>query len=122
MDQDLNFQHSMAFASGAQTSYFQVPYRCTLRKVSGIVQADPGEDETVTVTREPTVGGTSTDLGVLTFGHDIAAGAVGVWAADSDDGASVLEEGEFLKFVTSAGSTATLDMNIELDPYARTTA
>jgi phosphoribosylaminoimidazole (AIR) synthetase len=121
MDQDLNFQHRMAFAAGAKTSYFQVPYRCTLRKVSGIVQADPGDAETVTVTTEPTVGGTSAALGTLTFGTDIAAGAVGTWAADATTGATVIEKGEFIKFVTSAGADADLDLNIELDPYARTT-
>jgi hypothetical protein len=120
MDQDLNFQHTMAFASSAKTSYFQVPYRCTLREVSGIVQGDPGEDQTVTVTNEPTVGGTASTLGVLTFGEEITAGAVGAWAADADEGAMVMEKGEFIKFVTSVGADAVLNMNIELDPYART--
>jgi hypothetical protein len=120
MDQDINFQHHTAFASGASTTYFQVPYRCTLRKVSGIVQADPGDAETVTVTGGATAAA-ATALGVLTFGTDIAAGAVGVWAADATTGNTVLEAGSFLKFVTSTGDAAVCNLNIELDPYARTT-
>ena len=116
---DTSFQHSAAFATGALTTYFIVPYRCTLRDITGIVQADPGDDETVTVTTEPTVGGTSTALGVLTFGNDIAAGAVGAWVADATTGGTVVEAGAFFKFVTSAAAAAVLDVNIELDPHAR---
>ena len=116
---DTMFQHSAAFASGALTTYFQVPYRCTLRNISGIVQADPGDDETVTVTCGATVTA-ATALGVLTFGNTIAAGAVGVWAADSTTGGTVLEKNHFLKFVTSTAATAVLDINIELDPHALT--
>lgn len=119
MDQDIHFQHSMAFASGAQTSYFLLPYRCTVREISAIVQADPGDADTITVTGEATVGGTSTDIGVLTFGTDIAAGAIATWTADATEGETVLEAGTFLKFVTSAASAATVNMDIELDPYAR---
>jgi len=118
MISDSSFQHSAAFAAGALTTYFIVPYRCTLRDLTGIVQADPGDDETVTVTTEPTVGGTGIDLGVLTFGNDIAAGAVGAWVADTTTGDTVVEAGAFLKFVTTAAATAILDINIELDPYA----
>ena len=121
MDQDINFQHYVDFASGAgTTTYFQLPYRCTMRELRGIVQADPGDGETVTVTHEPTVGGSSTAIGVMTFGTTISAGAVGAWVADSTDGDKVMEKDEFLKFVPSSGAaTATCDLNIELDPYAR---
>ena len=121
MDQDINFQHSTLFASGAgTTTYFQVPYRCTMRNLRGIVQADPGDDETVTVTTEDTVGGTAVAIGVLTFGNDIVPGGVGVWVEDATYGGTVIEKDEFLKFVPSSGdAAATCDLNIELDPYAR---
>ena len=118
MDQDIHFQHSTAFAAGAKTTFYQVPYRCTLRKISGIVQANPGDDDTITVTGGATVDA-ATNLGVLTFGENIAAGAVGSWVADATDGGTVLEEGSFLKFVTSAASAAVVNLDIELDPYAR---
>lgn len=115
MDQDINFQQMIAFAAAAATYFFLVPYRCTLRTVSGIVQADPGDGETITMTNN----GDDTGLGVLTFGTDIAAGATGVWVADATNGSQVLEKGDIIKIVTSAGAVAQCDLNIEFDPYAR---
>lgn len=119
MDQDINFQKAIAFATGAGTTFFQVPYRCTVREITGIVQADPGDDETVTVTGGATAATATTAIGVLTFGSDIAAGAVGTWGADASTGDTVLEAGSYLKLVTSAAAAAVCDINIELDPYAR---
>ena len=118
MDQDIHFQHRTAFASGAATTYFRLPYRCTVADINAIVQGDPGDDQTITVTHEPTVGGTSTTIGTITFDSDIAAGATAS-LVKGDDGNTVLGEGEFLKFVTSAASAADVDIDIELDPYAR---
>lgn len=117
MDQDIRFQKVIDFAAGAITHYFVVPYRCTLRNVTGIVQADPGDAETITFTENSA----STALGVLTFGTTIAAGATGTWTADTTDGAHVLAAGELIKMVTSAAAAAQCDLDIELDPYARTT-
>ena len=119
MDQDIHFQHRTAFASAAATTYFYLPYRCTVRNISGIVQANPGDAETITVTNEATVGGTSTAVGVLTFGSSIDAGAIGTWTADATYGDTVFAAGSFLKFVTSAASAANCDIDIELEPYAR---
>jgi len=119
MDQDIHFQHRTAFASAAATTYFYLPYRCTVRAIGGIVQANPGNAETITVTNEATVGGTSTAVGVLTFGSSIDAGAIGTWTADATYGDTVFAAGSFLKFVTSAASAANCDIDIELDPYAR---
>ena len=119
MISDNSMQHQTAFAAGATTTYLSVPYRCTLRDITGIVQADPGDAETITVTGGATVAAATTALGVLTFGTDIAAGATGTWAANSSTGDTVLEAGHILKFVTSAASAANVDLNIELDPHAR---
>ena len=119
MDQDIHFQHQTAFATGAITTFFRVPYRCTVRGINGIVQGDPGDAVTVTVTGGATAAAATTAIGVLTFGTDIAAGATGTWAADATTGDTVLEEGEVLKFVTSAAAAANCDIDIELDPYAR---
>ena len=118
MDQSINFQKAIAFAAGALTTYFYVPYRCTLRSISGIVNADPGDAETVTVTYGATVAA-ATAMGVLTFGTDIAAGAIGTWTEDATTGGTVMAEGSYLKFVTSAAATAVCDLDIELDPYCR---
>lgn len=119
MISDSMFQHQTAFAAGAITTYFQVPYRCTLRDIDGIVQADPGDAETLTVTGGATIATATTALGVLTFGTDIAAGAVGSWVEDTTTGGTVIEAGSYLKFVTSAAAAAVLDLNIQLDPHAR---
>lgn len=119
MDSAIHFTHTITFATGAVTEYFRVPYRCTLRGVSGVVQADPGDAETITVTGGATVATATTALGTLTFGTDIAAGATGTWAANATTGSTVLEAGAFLKLVTSAAAAAKCDMIIELDPFAR---
>lgn len=119
MDQDIHFQHPIAFAAGALTTYWQLPYKCTMRNLRGIVQADPGDDETVTVTYGATAATATTAIGVMTFGTDIAAGAVGTWVADTTTGDTVMAADGFLKFVTSAAATAVCDLDIELDPYAR---
>jgi hypothetical protein len=121
MDQDIMFQHTTAIAAGAETtSYFQLPFRCTVRNVRGIIQGTIGSDETVTVTSEPTVGGASTAIGVLTFSAG-AAGTVGAWVADATTGATQLEADTFLKFVVSSvgADDEICNLNIELDPYAR---
>ena len=115
---DTMFQKTMDFATGANTHYYQVPYRCTLADVRGIVQADPGDDQTITVSGGATVSTTTTTLGVLTFGSSIAPGAVGEWAADATTGKTILEAGHFIKLVTSAGAAAQCDLSIELNPYA----
>ena len=121
MDQDIQFQHKTGIAAGAgTTTYFQLPYRCTVRNLKGIIQGTIGSDETATVTGEATVGGASTNIGVLTFSAG-AAGTVGAWVADVTDGDTVLAKDSFLKFVMSTVGSDDVDcnLNIELDPYAR---
>lgn len=119
MDQDINFQTNGAFATSAKTTFFPIPYRCTVRDITAIVQADPGDGQTITITAGETAGTATTAIGVYTFGTDIAAGATGEWTPDATDGDTVIEKGSVLKLVTSAGSTANFNLNIELDPYAR---
>lgn len=120
MDQDTHFQHTVEFASGAgTTTYFQLPYACTMRDLKGIVQSDPGDAVTVTVTYGST-DAAATAIGLLTFGSTILAGAVGTWAADDTDGETIMAKDGYLKFEPSSGeAAATCDLNIELDPYAR---
>ena len=121
MDQDIHFQHKTALVNnGETTTYLQLPYDCTVRKLRGIIQGTNGSEETVTMTSEATVGGTSTNIGVLTFAAG-SAGGVGTWVADSTDGETALDEDAFLKFlVTTAGTDdADIHLDIELDPYSR---
>ena len=119
MDQDIHYQHQTAFASGASTTYHPILFPCTLRNITAIVQADPGDAETITVTYGATAATANTAMGVATFGSDIAAGALATWAADATTGGTVMAAGGFLKFVTSAASAADVLIDIELDPYAR---
>jgi len=119
MDQDIIRHHALAFAAGALTTYKRIPYRCTIRDIVAVVQADPGDAETITVTYGATAATASTAIGIVTFGTDIAAGALGTWTANSTTGDTVCAEGGFLKFVTTAASAAAVDMDIEFDPYAR---
>ncbi len=117
MDQDIHFQHKTALAAADTTTFFQVPYRCTMRALRGIIQATNASAETVTVTYGPTVAA-ATAIGVLTFAIG-AAGGVGTWVADV--ATTVLEQDGFLKIVVSSVGTdaADVDLDIELDPYAR---
>lgn len=108
------FQHICAFAVGALTTYMVVPYRCTLRDALGVVDADPGDAETIEIYSGTTL------LGTLTWGSDIAAGALATFALDTTNGNTVLAAGTALKFVTSAGAAANVALNIQLDPNALT--
>lgn len=119
MDQDIHFQNMITWAAGAVTQYFRVPYRSTLRNFVALAQTDPGDAQTITVTTEPTVGGTSVALGVLAFGATSSDGAVGTWTANTSTGDHVLEAGEFIVMTTTAGTAAQVDVDIEFDPYAR---
>lgn len=121
---DIYIHHKTAFASGStMNTYRIIPYDCTLRNVTGIVQADPGDDETVTITGGGAVAsgisGATNALGTLTFGSAISSGATGTWAADATTGSMTLLAGSILKMASSSGSAAAdCDLTIELDPHA----
>lgn len=120
MDQDIHFQHETALAAGAETTtYWQIPYRCTMRNLRGIIQGANASAETVTVTYGTTVAA-ATAIGVLTFAIG-SAGGVGTWVADTSTGDTVLAADGYLKFVVSTvgGDAAVINLDIELDPYAR---
>ena len=119
MDQDIHFQTQITWAAGAVTHYMRVPYRSTLRDVVALAQTDPGDAQTITITTEPTVGGTAVALGVVAFGATSSDGAVGTWTTDATTGDHVLEAGEFVVMTTTAGTAAQVDVDIEFDPYAR---
>jgi len=120
MDQDIHFQHTTALAAGADTTtYLQLPYRCTMRDVRGIIQGANAAEETVTVTYGTTVAA-ATAIGVLTFAIG-SAGGVGTWVADSTTGETKMAADGYLKFVVSSVGTdaAAINLDLELDPYAR---
>ena len=99
-----------AFATAATTERFVVPYDCVVRDAKAVVNADPGDAETISI-----INGSST-IATLTFGTDIAAGATGTFAKDSTNGNTVLSEGDVLEFTTSAATAATYSVTLELDP------
>lgn len=102
-------------ASAEATFYIPVPVRCTIKGVQAACSADPGDDETITVSKA------TTTVGVLTFGNDIAAGATGVYAKDSTGGETIFDAGDVIKVVISnLTAAATFCGYIELDEYART--
>ena len=116
MDEDIRFPVNVTGIVGVATRPFVCPYKCTVRDLIGAVSADPGDDETVTLTN---LTQTKT-LGVLTFGSGIAANAKGVWAADGTDGNNVNNEGDVLLFTTSdCAAAAVFAMILELDPKCR---
>jgi hypothetical protein len=125
MDQDIHFQQTAAFVSGSTPStFFRIPYRCTLRDVQGTINSTAGADEeTVTVAGGGTVAsgaaGATTDLGVLTFASGVGAGGAGTWVEDTTDGGMTLLAGSILKTTVTDGTSTNINLDIELDPYAR---
>lgn len=112
-----NIPFSVTGATGAATTvYIPVPCRCTILSAQASPSADPGDAETITFADG------STDVGVLTFGTDIAAGATGTYAADADDGENIFDAGDVIKVtVSQLTAAATFHGYIEIDEYCRTT-
>jgi hypothetical protein len=102
-----------AWTSGsALTTYFQVPFRCTLRNVAGALDDDPGDAETILFKD-----GANT-VGTLTFDTDVSAGDKGVFTKDTTYGDTIFDEGDLITIVnSSADATAGCHVLIELDPY-----
>jgi len=116
MDEDIRFTVHLLGVAGVETLPFVCPYKCTVRDLIGAVCTDPGDDETVTLTNVTQ----SVTLGVLLFGNDIAANAVGAWTADVTEGNTVCEAGDVLLFTTSdCTAIAVFNMILELDPKCR---
>lgn len=119
---DNSIQHRITFDSGAVTGYLILPTECTLRDVTSVVQADPGDGDTITITGGGSVAsgasGATNALGLITFGSGLAAGAAGAWSGDATTGNMTLLSGSLLKMVTSAAAPADCDLNIKIDPYA----
>lgn len=103
-------------ASAAATFYIPVPARCTVKNIQAACSVDPGDADTITISKGDTT------VGVLTYGTDIAAGATGVFAADATHGETIFEAGEVIKVVISQlAAAATFCGSIVLDEYARVT-
>jgi len=96
-------------------TYFRVPFRCTVRGLSGVTSADCS-DETFTVSSG------SDDIGTLTFPDEVAyesAGAgYGGYTPDSTNGDKVLDKGAVLQ-ITTDDDTAQAFLTLELDPFGR---
>lgn len=107
---------SLLGATGAATTFYAVaPCRCTVKSMQAACSVDPGDAETITLTKGATA------IGVLTYGTDIAAGATGTYAANSTTGDTVFEAGDAMKLViTQLTAAATFCGYIEVDEYART--
>lgn len=96
-------------------TFFRVPFRCTVRNLSGVTAADC-RDETFTISS----GGD--DIGTLTFPDEAAyaseGDAHGGYSPDSTHGDKVLDKGDVIQ-VTTADATAAAFMLLELDPFGR---
>lgn len=106
--------------NAASTYFVQAPYRCTILDVRATAQnSDIGDADTVVVTSG--IGGT--DVGTATFGSDIAAGAKATYAPDTTNGKLVVAAGAIIQVVVSQLDAAgdRVHVEIELDPFARTT-
>ncbi len=116
MDEDIRYTINIAGIVGVAITAFPCPYKCTVRDLIGCVNIDPGDDETVTVTNATQ----AKTLGVLLFGNDIAANALGVWTADVTNGNLVNAKNDVLVFTGSdCAAAAVVTMVLELDPKCR---
>ena len=103
--------------NSGKTYFVQVPFACQVTTVRVTAQnSDIGDADTVTISDG--IGGN--DIGVATFGSDIAAGAKATYVADSTYGNQDLEINDIIQVVVSALGAAgdRVFVEIELDPYA----
>lgn len=105
------FPIRIGFDTGAQTYYMPAPYKCTVRNAWGILDGDPGDDDTITIRSGTTA------VATLTFGATVAAGDVAVFARDATNGDTEFAEGAGINFLTSAAAAADAMVMIELDPH-----
>ena len=116
MDEDIRFVINVEGIVGVAYTAFPCPYACTFRDLKGVVNIDPGDDETITVTNATQV----TTVGVLLFGSDIAANALGAWTADVTSGEIVIAKDDILVFTSSdCTAAACFTLIAELDPKCR---
>ena len=118
---DTRFQMPLTVASSAGTTYFAVPYRCVLRDVRAVPQAAMTSAASAGVT--VTTG--STSLGSVAYTVDsssaAAVGVAGTYTPNTSTGSTVMAAGSVVKFaVASSAASASLVLDIELDPHART--
>ena len=101
-------------ASGAVTTFVVTPCRCTVKGMQAVCDADPGDAETITISD-----GTN-DIGVLTYGTGIAAGATGTFTADSTNGDTVFAAGDTIQIdITQLTADTEFNGYIKIDEFAR---
>lgn len=102
-------------ATGATADFYAVmPVRCTIKSIQAACSADPGDGETITIYDG------SNEVGVLTFGSSIAAGATGTYAANATYGNTVFEAGDVVKItVSQVTAAAVFNGLIYIDEFAR---
>jgi hypothetical protein len=116
MDQDIRMQFLVTAPTGGKDFYFYVPYRCVVANVMGACNADPGDAKEFTVLKS------ATTIGTFTFGSDVAAGDVLTYTPDTTNGQTIFDVGDVIKLTCPSIDTETnVSLDIELDPYARTT-
>lgn len=96
-------------------TYFRVPFRCTVRGLSGVTSANC-QNETFTISSG------SDDIGTLAFpdhaDYSSAGEGYGGYTPDSDNGNKVLDKGDVLK-ITTDDADAQAFLTLELDPFGR---
>lgn len=115
------FQMPLTVASSAGATYFSVPYRCVLRDVRAVPQAAMSSAASAGIT--VTTG--STTLGSVAYTVDsssaAAVGVAGIYTPNASTGSTVMAAGSVVKFtVASSAASASLILDVELDPHART--
>ena len=107
----INFQLLSANGSAA-TYYIPAPFDLKVLGMQAACSVDPGDGETITISEN------SQEIGVLTFGTDIAAGATGTYAANATYGTKTVNAGDVIKVVfTDCTAAATFSGYIDVDPY-----
>ena len=116
MDEDIRFTINIAGIVGVAITAFPAPYDCMFRDLIGVINIDPGDDETVTVTNATQ----ATTVGVMTWAGETTANDMGVWVADTTDGNTKIAQNDILVFTTSdCTAAACFTLIAELDPKCR---
>jgi hypothetical protein len=109
------FQIQFTTSQGGTTyGYLRAPYACKIRDLLVVCQADPGDDDVVSVLSD------AQTIGTCTFDAAVDVGeAAGAYAPDTTYGDTQFAAGDLIRISCTTTATAAVGLwcNLTLDPF-----